>query len=86
MKEFDETVLVKEVIAEDMAALDEVIKEDIEQLKDFGNPEELIGVAWDMWTDQHIAILVSIYGQKLVENYIAKKAIAQMREHEAEVK
>lgn len=79
--------LVNEVIAEDMAALDEVIKEDIEPWKDVGPPEKLIGIPWEnVWSDQQISMLVKIYGQKFMEEYYAKKAIAQMREHEAEVK
>ncbi len=84
---FGEIELVNEVIAEDMEALDEVIKEDIEPWTDVGNPEKLIGIPWEnVWSEQQIQILVSIYGQKFMEEYYAKKAIAQMRQDETWVR
>ncbi len=84
MKETSYPDLVAEVLAEDMAIVDEVVREEMKSWPSPGNPEELSGVPWNQWTDQHKQVLLSIYG-KTLEDYIAKKAIAQMREHEAEV-
>lgn len=81
----DLTEAIDEVVALKMQAVDDYIKTVVEPLIDsLGNPEKLIGVTWDKWTDQHKQILFNIYGKSL-EDFIAKKAIKQMREHEAEV-
>ncbi len=85
MKDTTFTNVVDDVIALKMKAADEWIEAVVEPLLDsLGNPEKLIGVPWERWTDQHKQILYRIYGETLKE-FIAKKAIAQMRELEAEV-
>ena len=77
--------ITDEMVREDVAAIVQVIQEDIEPIKNFGNPEKLIGVPWKQWTPMHQQILIGIYGQTLLESYIAKKAIAEMRALEEQV-
>jgi hypothetical protein len=76
---------VDEVIALKMASVNDFIATSVEPIiASLGNPEKLINVPWNQWTDWHKQILFSIYGNQLQE-YIAKKAIAEMRALEAEV-
>lgn len=81
------TLAINEVTDLYMQAIDDYIKTELEPMLDsLGNPEKLIGRTWDTWTDQDKQTLVQIYGQPLIEKFIAKKAIEQMYTAEAEVK
>ena len=78
-------IAVDEVVALKMKAVDDYIEKNVVPILDsLGNPEKLIGKTWKEWTPQDKQILSSIYGAAL-EDFIAKKAIAEMREAEAEV-
>ena len=84
MKDTNITEAVREVVAVRMKAVDEFIKEVVDPLENVGNPEKFLGKPWNTWTPQDMQILQGVYGSQL-EDFIAKKAITEMREHESEV-
>jgi len=65
MKDIPFTIALKQVIEEDLRAIDEIIAEDIDVLADIGNPEKLIGKKYEEWTPQDLQMLMGVYGDKL---------------------
>ncbi len=76
---------IDEIVALKLAAADDFIKKVVEPLEDVGNPEKLIGKTYDQWTPQDKQALVGVYGEGNLSEFLAKKYIAEMRQHEAEV-
>lgn len=92
MKDIPFTIALKEVIREDLKALDEVIEEDIEVLADIGNPEKLIGKPyWNEqgkrnWTNQDLQMLAQVYGNDdRLEDFIFNKELKQVLKEEEEL-
>ena len=84
------TNAVDEVIALKMRAADEVIRTKIKTLLDSmgTNPEKWVGSPWP-WTGE-VQMQIEQLAQnpilrKIIEDFIAKKAIAQMHDLETEV-
>lgn len=78
------TRALKEVIAEDLKALDAVIEEDIEVLSHIGNPEKLIGKPYEEWTPQDKQRLAQIYGSddNTLDKFIFKREYEDVLEKE----
>jgi len=87
MNETPLTDAMDELIDEEMADIDRFIKEEIEPLGDFGNPEKLIGKPYETWTPQEKQILAQIYGPEpnALSNLIFRKEYEKMLALEAEV-
>lgn len=64
MSEPDTIEIINEVIAEETAILDEVMAELEKELADFGSPEKLLGMPYEMWANNPavISALQAVYG------------------------
>lgn len=75
-----------EIVAEELRAIESFLKEEVEPLGDFGNPEDLLKKPYEMWTPQDMALLGQIYGPEPnhLSKFIAGKEIDAMYAAEAD--
>ena len=84
IKDTELTEVSDEVLEEDLAILDEFIKEEFEPLiRSIPAPEKLLGKKYEEWTPEDFAQAQAIYGERL-EDFIAKREIKAMYALESE--
>jgi hypothetical protein len=78
----DDTYLsiMDEMVKEDLEVLDEVMAEDDALFALVANPEQLIGVPYELWTPAIQAQLAQIYGMDnpVLNKFIARKEVEKM--------
>jgi len=85
MKQTSLTKAIDKAVELKLKAVDKLLEELVEPLADVGNPEQLIGKPYEDWSQQDLAMLTSIYGQKepsLLSNLIFRKKYAEVKELE----
>ena len=77
---------IDRVIELKLKAADIFIKEMVEVLGDIGTPEQVVGKKYADWTMEDMAILQTVFPPEELNAFIAKRAIAQVKKLEEEVK
>jgi hypothetical protein len=88
MKETPYTRMVNEVIDAKLKAVDAVIEEIIDPIKDVGNPEKLLGKKYEEWSPAEKQLLLRIYGtgDNPLTKMVFNKEYEEVRNLEAQVK
>ena len=87
MKGTELTELTEEVIELKIDVANEYIKEVIEPLTEFGNPEKLMKKPYEQWTPQDLMVLARIYGNdpdSPLSKLIFRKEYEKVRKLEVE--
>ena len=70
-----------------MAAVDRLVEELVEPMKDVGNPEALIKKPYEQWTPEDMQMLIQIYGTaepNPLSDLVFKKEYAKVKALEEE--
>ena len=70
-----------------LEAAEQVVRELIDPLEKFGNPETLIGKPYEEWTPQDLNMLITLYGKEEpnpLSNLIFRKTYDAVKELENE--
>jgi Txe/YoeB family toxin of Txe-Axe toxin-antitoxin module len=88
MKETPYTQMANEVIDLKLKAVDAVIEEVIDPIKDIGNPEKLLGKKYEEWSPAERQLLLRIYGTEdsPLRKLIFKKQYEEVKELEDRIK
>lgn len=88
IKETPMTAAISKMIAVKMKAIDQLIEEMVTPVIKVGNPADLIGKPYELWTPEDLQRLQTIYGtgpNSPLQRFIFNKEYEHLRELEAEV-
>jgi len=80
------TILLDEIIKEEIDILEEIIKEEIEPLADFGSPEKVLGKKYEEWNREDFKKARAIFrNDEDATNWLVKKQVDRVKAKEESV-